>query len=72
MMIRTYTLDLNLSNKYFEAILQFIKSKILNDKIEVLFDYFRVQKSYIENKRMKHDIKTQFSQKILIVEVKIK
>ena len=29
-------------------------------------------KKYIENKRMKHNIKTQFSQKVLIVEVKLK
>ena len=33
-----YILDLTLSNKYLEVIVKFFEPKILNEKIDVLFD----------------------------------
>ena len=38
--IFTYCRDLALSNKYLEAIIQSLEFKILNEKVEVLFDFF--------------------------------
>ena len=38
--IFTYILNLALSNKYLKVIVQCLKPKILNEKVEVLFDFF--------------------------------
>ena len=41
--IFTYSPDFALSNKYFKAIIQSLKPKILNEKVEVLFDFFNIK-----------------------------
>ena len=41
--ILTYILDLGPLNKYLEAIIQCPGPKILNEKVEVLFDFFILQ-----------------------------
>ena len=35
----TYRLDLALSNKYLQVIILCLEPKILNEKVEVLFDF---------------------------------
>ena len=39
----TYSLDLALSNKYLEAIIQCLELKLFNEKVEVLF--YKIKKS---------------------------
>ena len=41
----TYSPDLALSNEYFKAIIQPLEPKILNEKVEVLFDFFNIKYS---------------------------
>ena len=36
--VLTYSLDFALSNKYLELIIKSLEPKILNEKVEVLFD----------------------------------
>ena len=38
--IISYNLDLILSAKYLEVITQYLEPRILNEKVEVLFDFF--------------------------------
>ena len=38
--IFTYSPDLSLSHKYFKVVLQYLRPKIFNEKVKVLFDFF--------------------------------
>ena len=38
--ILTYSISFDLSNKYSEVIIQYLENKILNEKYEILFDFF--------------------------------